>query len=181
MSQAVISLNPVHLSSRTRDILHILGASLFIAICAQIRIPLFFTPVPITLQTLAALLVGSVLGSKKGILAALAYIAEGLFGLPVFAGGACSLACLFGPTGGYIVGYPIQAALAGLYFERVSHRSRGKTLAAMITICALQMGVGCLWLAPYVGWQNVFLMGFLPFIPGEILKSMVVTAYCKDR
>ncbi len=81
-------------------------------------IQLPFSPVPITGQTMAVLLVGALLGSRRGALAVLAYIAEGLAGLPVFAGGAAGLARLFGPTGGYLVGFVAAAFLVGWLAER---------------------------------------------------------------
>lgn len=177
MSQAAIQLAPSISTKRMPAILQIIGASLFIAICAQIRIPLFFTPVPITLQTFAILLVGSILGSKKGTLAILTYIAEALFCLPVLTGGAFGMAVFMGATGGYIFGFIAQAYLAGLYFETSMRRSSLTTLAALSGICFLQLAMGSIWLAHFVGWKSAFVMGFAPFIPGEILKSLAITSY----
>jgi len=88
------------LHSRTRNLLLIFGGSLFVAAMAQVRIPLPFTPVPLTGQTFAVLLVGAALGSRRGAASLLLYLVQGLAGLPVFAGGASGLAYLAGPTAG---------------------------------------------------------------------------------
>src|SRR2546425_11213636 len=95
------------------------GASLFVALCARLTLPLPFTPVPLTLQNFAVLLVGMTLGSKRGFAALALYLAEGLAGLPVFnPTGPGGLAQLLGPTGGFLMVYPLVAALAGWIMER---------------------------------------------------------------
>lgn len=127
-----------------KHFMQIIGASLFIAICAQIEVRLPFTPVPLTLQTLGVMFVGAKLGSRKGLLALLVYIAEAAAGLPVLAGGAGSMASLIGPTGGYIVGFGVQAYLAGLYFELFESRSAFLTFVCLSFIGFIQMGIGCL-------------------------------------
>jgi len=93
----------------------VLGGSLFIALAAQVSVPFF--PVPLTLSTLAVLLVGLTLGARLGAAAVLAYLAEGAMGLPVFAGGM-STASLVGPTAGFLYGYVGMAWLAGLAVEK---------------------------------------------------------------
>ena len=89
----------------------VLGGSLIVALGAQIAVRLPFSPVPITLQTLAVLMVGALLGSRRGALSLLAYLAQGLAGLPVFAGGASGLAHAVGPTGGYLIGFVVHRYL----------------------------------------------------------------------
>lgn len=101
--------------SRTLDLAQqgaiIIGASLFVAICARVTVPLPFTPVPLTLQNFGVLLVGLMLGSRRGFAALLLYLAEGAAGLPVFSiGGLGGVAQLLGPTGGYLFAYPLAAA-----------------------------------------------------------------------
>ena len=93
------------------------GFSLVIALGAQIAIPLPFTPVPVTLQTLAVLLAGCTLGKGRGALAVIVYIVEGCAGLPVFSGGTGGIVHLLGPTGGYLVGFVAAAYLVGLLAE----------------------------------------------------------------
>ena len=112
--------------------LQILGASLFLALCAQIRIPLPFTPVPLTLQTCGMMLVGATLGSRKGMLAVIAYIVEGSLGAPFFAGGSCGFMKLLGPTGGYFAGWILQAYIVGFFMERQVRFSSWKTLSVLL-------------------------------------------------
>ena len=112
-----------------RDLLLIIGFSIFTALCAHVSFPLPFTPVPITLQTLAVLLTGAALGSKRGALALLLYLAEGASGLPVFApvaGSPAGFLALIPPTGftgGYLWSFPIAAFVVGLLCERGWDRS----------------------------------------------------------
>ena len=152
----------------------VLGASLVIALSAQVAIQLPFSPVPITGQTMAVLLVGALLGSRRGALAVLAYIAQGLAGLPVFAGGAAGLARLFGPTGGYLVGFVAAAFLVGWLAERGWDRRFGTTLAAMTLGNLVIYGVGALWLAVFVGGlSRAWSLGVVPFLPGDAIKIVL--------
>src|SRR5215468_5349354 len=97
----------------------VVGASLFVALCARVTIPLPFTPVPLTLQNAGVLLVGLLLGPRRGFAALALYLAEGTAGLPVFSPiGPEGLARLAGPTGGYLMAYPFVAGLAGYVMER---------------------------------------------------------------
>lgn len=155
-------------------LLQVIGASLFIGLCAQISISLPFTPVPISMQTFAVLLTGCMLGPKRGVAAVLLYIAEGCAGLPVFAGGHCGFLNLIGPKGGYILGYILQAYCSGWIVKQKIASSPGRLGLYLTAICLFQMSVGVLWLAPFVGWKSVLVMGFYPFVPGELLKSFAV-------
>lgn len=159
----------------------IAGGAFLIAILAQVSLRLPFSPIPLTGQTFAMLLVGALLGSKRGVLSVLTYIAMGCVGLPVFAMGSFGALSLLGPSGGYFCGFILQAFLVGWTLERRSSPSSLVTLATLILACTLQLTLGCLWLGQFVGWQNVLWMGFYPFIPGEILKSVLVAAYLKSR
>jgi biotin transport system substrate-specific component len=163
------------------SMIQIIGASLFIAICAQISVPLFFTPVPLSCQTLAILLVGGLLGAKRGALSVLLYLAEGSAGLPFFAGGYSGFAYLFGTDGGYFFGFLVQAYLVGWFFESQKKLYSSITFTVLVFSCALQMLLGVLWLAFYVGWSQVLILGFYPFIPGEILKCLAATKYMTNR
>ncbi|MBC8135454.1 MAG: biotin transporter BioY, partial [Fibrella sp.] len=96
-----------------RDALLILGASALITLCAQVAIPLPWTPVPITGQTFGVLLSGVLLGSRRGYLACLAYLVEGAAGLPVFAGGMSGFLPFIGLTGGYLAAFPVAAFMVG--------------------------------------------------------------------
>src|ERR671910_1051854 len=119
--------------------------SAFVALTAQVEIPL--RPVPITLQTLGVLLTGALLGSSRGVLALLLYLAEGAVGLPVFAGGAAGLAYMLGPTGGYLVGFVLAAGLVGWLAERGWGRRLVWTALAMAIGNLVIYALGVAWLA----------------------------------
>ena len=149
----------------------VLAGSLLIALSAQVAILLPFSPVPVTGQTLAVLLVGALLGSRRGSLAVLTYVVQGLAGLPVFAGGAFGLVRLLGPTGGYLVGFVAAAFLVGLLAERGWDRRVSTTAAAMTLGNLVIYATGALWLAAFVGGLDQALaLGVAPFIPGDLLK-----------
>src|SRR6202047_1265402 len=102
-----------------RQVALVVGASLFVALCARITIPLPFTPVPLTVQNFGVLLVGMLLGSKRGFAALLLYLAEGAIGLPVFNPiGPGGLARLMGATGGFLLAYPLVAGFPGVILGR---------------------------------------------------------------
>lgn len=163
------------------DVALVIGGSLLIALCAQIAIPLPFSPVPITGQTLAVLLIGALLGSQRGGLCLLAYLVEGTAGLPVFAGGKAGLAHLLGPTGGYLVGFIAAAHITGLLAERGWDRRMGTTLLAMLLGNAAIYALGLLWLARFVGGERVLASGLLPFIPGDLLKLILGTMFLPSK
>ncbi len=152
----------------------VVSATAFIAVCAHISVPLPFTPVPLTMQDLAVLLVGLVLGPVDGFAAVALYLAEGAAGLPVFnpqnMGGA---AHLFGPTGGYLMAYPLVAAIAGWGARSIK---LGNTFARALAGCLLASVVlfsfGATWLAQYthMGAATTFRMAVLPFLPGNLFK-----------
>ncbi len=155
------------------DIVLVIGGSLLIALCAQIAIPLPFSPVPITGQTLAVLLVGALLGSRRGGLCLLTYLVEGIAGLPVFAGGATGLAHLLGPAGGYLIGFTAAAYITGLLAERGWDRRTETTLLAMLLGNAVIYAFGLPWLAFFAGVGRVLPLGLYPFIAGDLLKSIL--------
>lgn len=129
-------------------------------------------PVPMTLQTLAVLLIGAMYGWRLGSLTVLTWLALGALGLPVFAGGAGGVARLLGPTGGYLVAFPVAAALTGWLAERGWNGGRpALALAAMVVGHALCLLVGGAWLATTVGVHKAVAVGVLPFLPGAAIKS----------
>lgn len=153
-----------------------LGAGL-IALFAQMEIPLSFTPVVVSLQSLGVLFAGAVLGSRKGALAACFYLILGALGAPVWAGGARGLVFLTGPTSGYLLAYPLQAGLMGWFFEkRAATGGAAFTTAALLLPCALQLALGSLGLARFVGFKQSFAMGFFPFFSWEIGKAALVVS-----
>src|SRR5579863_5503053 len=101
-----------------KQIAIVVGASLFVALCARITLPLPFTPVPLTLQNFGVLLVGLTVGGRRGFAALVLYLAEGCMGMPVFSPtGPGGIAQLLGPTGGFLLAYPFVAAIAGAIFS----------------------------------------------------------------
>lgn len=153
----------------------VMGASILVALSAQIAIPLPFTPVPVTAQTLAVLLIGAVLGSARGALAILTYLAEGAVGLPVFAGGKAGLAWLAGPTGGYLIGFVLAAFVTGYLAERKWDRNIFTSFLAMLIGNVIIFIFGLLVLQSYVGMDNVLALGFYPFLVGDIVKLALAT------
>ncbi len=159
-----------------RDTLLVVGFSLLLAGASQVAIPLPFTPVPVTLQTLAVLLTGMALGWKRGALAVLAYLGQGFVGLPVFAGGSLGVAHLFGPTGGYLVGFVAAAALVGLLAERRFDRRPSTTVLAMVAGTMVIQLCGAAWLSLYVGAAAAVAQGVVPFLVGDALKVVAAAA-----
>lgn len=154
----------------------ILVGSLVVAALAQVAIPLPWTPVPVTGQTLGVLLVGAALGAKRGAAALLLYLAEGAAGLPVFAAGTAGVAKFFGPTGGYLLAFPLAAALVGGLAVRGFDRRVGTTVVAMALGTILVLAAGALWLSAFVGWERVWVAGVVPFLPGAVIKIGVASA-----
>jgi biotin transport system substrate-specific component len=155
---------------RVRDILLVVGGSLFVAGMAQVRIPLPFTPVPITGQTFAVLLVGATLGSRRGAASLLLYLLQGLVGLPFFAGGASGLAYLLGPTGGYLVGFIASAGLVGLLAARGLDRRIPSALLAFLAGEIVIYLFGVAWLSVFLGIPHAIAAGLLPFLLGDVIK-----------
>lgn len=151
------------------------ASSAAIALSAQVAIPLPFTPVPITLQTLVVLLSGALLGSRLGPLSVIVYIGLGMTGIPVFASGGAGLARLLGPTGGYLVGFAAASFVAGFLFENGFGKTLfGRTLA-MLAASVLIYAFGLARLASFTGWDSVLSLGLYPFIAGDMLKIGLLT------
>jgi biotin transport system substrate-specific component len=168
----------------------VLAGSAFVAVCAHIALPLYFTPVPLTLQTFAVLVLGLLLSPRLAAGTLAAYLGEGALGLPVFAPSPAvgGMAHLLGPTGGYLLVYPAAAALISFLWRRMS-KSRsyaGATLSAAAGDVVI-LASGALWLAVLThAWgQAVLTLSILPFLPGDVLKiaaaAGVVTCYQRFR
>ncbi len=157
-------------SAALYDGLLIAGFTLMIALGAQLAVRLTFTPVPITGQTLAVLLTGALLGSRRGVFSVLLYLAEGSAGLPVFAGGMSGLGTLIGPTGGYLAGFIAAAYIVGWSAERGWDRRILTSCLLMTLGNAAVYAFGLPWLAFWVGPEHVLSLGFFPFLPGDLIK-----------
>ncbi|SNB53159.1 biotin transporter BioY [Thermoflexus hugenholtzii] len=173
------ALRRTQAQQRLADAVLILGGSLLTALMARVEIPLPFTPVPITGQTFAVLLVGAALGSRRGALSMAVYLLEGALGLPVFAGGAAGLARLRGPTGGYLIGFIAAAFVTGWLAERGWDRRPVTTALAMLAGNAVIYLFGLPWLAWFVGGflgpKGALALGLLPFVPGDLIKLLMAT------
>src|SRR5437588_968043 len=158
----------------------VVGASLLMAVCAHVSIPLWFTPVPITLQTFGVMFLALSLGGWRASAALVLYLFEGASGLPVFSPhGLGGVAQLLGPTGGYLLSYPFAALVAGLIADKFSRRSRLIAFSVGAVACSvLVFASGALWLATVLHKpaSTIFPIAVLPFIPGEVLKGVAAIA-----
>lgn len=156
-----------------------LGVCVFLILTslgAFVRIPLPFTPVPITLQTLFVLLCGAFLGNNLGAFVQLSYIFLGVSGLNIFTGAGSGLLYLLGPTGGYLLGFILASFLIGRFIK--SSNSLFFTFGLFCLGDAVLLFCGTLWLKFLLGYNlaKALFMGFLPFIPGDLLKIAAATA-----
>ena len=159
-----------------RDVILILLGTLFVAALAQVKISLPFTPVPLTGQTFAVLLIGATLGSKRGIASMLLYFALGAFGLPVFAGGESGLAYLSGATFGYLIGFVIAAYTIGLLAERGLERNVRTSILPFLVGTVIIYVCGIAWLALILGSYNkAITAGLLPFLLGDTFKLLAAS------
>jgi biotin transport system substrate-specific component len=152
----------------------VVSASLFVALCARVTVPLPFTPVPLTLQNFAVLLVGLALGSRRGFAALALYLVEGALGLPVFnPTGLGGIAQVLGPTGGYLMAYPVVAFLSGWIAERGVRSFRRYAVAAVVGEVVLFAG-GLAWLTVWTrgSWWQAAHFGLYPFVFAEVAKVM---------
>jgi biotin transport system substrate-specific component len=161
----------------------VIAASLFVAICAHLAVPLWFTPVPLTLQPFAVLLIGLTLGSRRGFAALTVYLAEGAVGLPFFAPGPGGIAQLLGPTGGYLMAYPLAAFVAGYAPEHWHALERRLSPVADIVLGALVAELiiflgGTLWLWTLIHpeLKTLLNLAVFPFLPGEAIKVAFASA-----
>jgi biotin transport system substrate-specific component len=162
-------------SEGLRQIALVVGGSLFVALCARITIPLPFTPVPLTVQNFGVLLVGLLLGSRRGFAALFLYLAEGAMGMPVFSPtGPGGIAQLFhGATGGFLLAYPLVAWIAGFIMERgrktFAHAAMGGLLGEVVLFTG-----GLTWLAVLThSMTQAFRWGLYWFLSAELIKVMM--------
>jgi len=153
----------------------VIGASLFVALCARVTVPLPFTPVPLTMQNFGVLSVGLMLGSRRGFAALALYLAEGAAGLPVFSpsilGGG--IAQILGPTGGFLMAYPLVAFVAGWIYERTSRRFSWAALAGFAGEVVLFAG-GLSWLFVLThSLSQAVRWGLYWFVFAEVIKIML--------
>jgi biotin transport system substrate-specific component len=181
-SATSVAQNPVldkqaRIVNGTKQVALVVGASLFVALCARVTLPLPFTPVPLTLQNFGVLLVGLTLGSRRGFAALALYLAEGMAGLPVFnPAGPGSLAQLVGPTGGFLLAYPFVAGIAGWIVETGRRTFARAVVASVLAEIALFAG-GLSWLAILThSVSQALRWGLYWFVFAEVIKIMMASA-----
>jgi len=160
-----------------KQIALVVGASLLVALCARVTVPLPFTPVPLTLQNFGVLVVGLVLGPRRAFAALVLYLAEGAAGLPVFnPTGPGGIAQLMGPTGGYLLAYPLVAGLAGFLIER-GRKTFARAAIAGLAAEVLLFTVGLSWLAIWTrSVTRALQWGLYWFLFAEVIKILMAAS-----
>jgi biotin transport system substrate-specific component len=182
MSTLTLSQATLGETSLIRKAMLVLGGSIFIALAAQVSVPML--PVPMTLQMLAILLVGFAFGARLGATTLLAYLAQGLAGLPVFAGGMNG-AAFAGPTAGFLIGFVLVAYVAGLAAERGLAKGFFGTAIAALVASALVYIPGVIWPMAVassfgieggwvgIGWDKAWAWFMGPFLLGDAVKALI--------
>lgn len=157
-----------------RRVIAVTAFAIATALGAQVFVPLPFTPVPMTLQTLFVVLAGALLGPRLGAASQLAYLAMGVAGLPVFYGGSFGLAHLLGPTGGYLLAFPVTAYVAGLLARPSGRRDGvelGRLFAGLFVASLVILAGGTAWLAALTGdVSGALTLAVAPFLIGDLVK-----------
>ena len=157
-----------------------IGIAAFVVLTALggfVRIPLPFTPVPLTLQTFFVLLSGAMLGGSLGVSSQAIYLALGIAGVPLFSYATGGFGYLMGPTGGYMIGFLAASVFLGISMKRAKG-SLSRIFALMCIADAILLLCGVIWLKVLLGYNfsKVFAIGFLPFVPGDMLKAAAASA-----
>ena len=177
MKQNTLISNIIKIETKEKEtfknILLVLGGVAFLSIMSQVLIPLPYTPVPISLGTFGVTLMALLYGRKLGTATILSYVAAGSLGAPIFAGGKAG--SLFSPTGGYILGYIIAVVILGYLADKGVTKSYVKTILSLLLSSAIILTLGALVLSLFMPGKNAFMIGVLPFLPGDALKSTTVT------
>jgi biotin transport system substrate-specific component len=160
------------------DALLIVGGAAFVGLMAQISVRIGATPVPITGQTFAVLLVGAAYGSMLGAATLFAYLVLGVIGVPLYADQKHGWDVFSGATGGYIVGFILAAAVTGALAEHGWDKKFSSSIAAMLTGSVIIYACGSIWLHHYlhVSWNTTFVDGVYYFIPGDLVKLYLAAA-----
>ena len=179
-ASAVIARKELIENKVTVSLLGVIGFTLLTWLGAYVYIPLKATPVPITMQTLFVFLSGAILGKKLGALSQTLYLTLGAIGIPFFAAGSFGIFYLFGPTGGYILGFVAASHIIGRMLEK--RESLASIITAFITGAIVIFSLGAGWLAfgLGIGIRKALYLGVLPFIPGCIMKIAIAAAITKS-
>ena len=177
MKQNTLISNIVNFETKEKEtlknILLVLGGVAFLSLMSQVIIPLPFTPVPISLGTFGVTLMALLYGRKLGTAPILSYVAAGSLGAPIFAG--FKSGSLFSPTGGYILGYIVATIILGYLSDKGVTKSYVKTFFSLLLSSAIILTLGSIVLSLFVPGKNAFMVGVLPFLPGDAIKSTTTT------
>lgn len=178
MSANLLTLRSV-LAPRSSALTHalfIVGGTAFIAVMAQVSLPVPGSPVPVTGQTLAVLLVGTTYGARLGVATFSTYLLAGIAGAPIFAGGTYGIDRVLGATGGYLFGMLLASAVLGFLAERRADQKFSTSFPALLLGNLIIFSFGLTWLhfSLDLTWAKTFSMGLTPFILGEALKIAIV-------
>lgn len=176
-SSGLATLESIAGGSLARKAAIVILGSAFMAVMTQISVP--FYPVPITLQTLAVMLIGVTFGGRMAAATIALYLAEGMVGLPVFSNFGFGFAKLAGPTGGYLVGFLVAAAVMGFMADRGVTKSWLGMFATLLVGEVLIMALGFGWLASLIGAEKAFVGGVLPFLIGDAIKLVLAALLAK--
>src|SRR5882724_6310155 len=159
----------------------VISASLFVALCARVTLPLPFTPVPLTLQNFGVLMVGLALGSRRGFAALALYLLEGAAGMPVFSPfGPGGMLRIIGPTGGYLIAYPFVAGLTGYIFERGKQTFARAAVAAIAgELLLFTFGISWLYILTH-SFARALSLGLYWFIFAEVIKVMLAAGIVRS-
>lgn len=163
-------------------LLGVCAFTMLLCFSAFIKIPLFFTPVPVTMQTLVVVLAGALLGPRLGFSAVFAYLVLGVSGIPLFANSGAGLVYLCGPTGGYMLGFLAASFLIGSLIE--TFKTRNFFFLSGIMLCGMSVIYlfGGLWLSIGYGWSagRIFSLGILPFLLPDLAKTILAVGIIKN-
>ena len=177
MKQNTLISNIVNFETKEKEtlknILLVLGGVAFLSLMSQVIIPLPFTPVPISLGTFGVTLMALLYGRKLGTATILSYDAAGSLGAPIFAG--FKSGSLFSPTGGYILGYIVATIILGYLSDKGVTKSYVKTFLSLLLSSAIILTLGSIVLSLFLPGKNAFMVGVLPFLPGDAIKSTTIT------
>ncbi|MBV2144734.1 biotin transporter BioY [Falsochrobactrum sp. TDYN1] len=180
ITQTHTSFSPLRLEARSPALrlAAVTFGTLILALTSQIEVPMI--PVPITLQTLIVPLIGALYGWRLGLATVLAWLGEAMIGLPVLAGGAGGIHHFAGSTGGYLVAFPIIAAMTGYLAERGWNGQRvGLAFVSFLAANLLCLALGALWLSSLIGMEKAVAFGMTPFLAGALIKSALGAAILK--
>ena len=177
MKQNTLISNIVNFETKEKEtlknILLVLGGVAFLSLMSQVMIPLPFTPVPISLGTFGVALMALLYGRKLGTATILSYVVAGSLGAPIFAG--FKAGSLFSPTGGYILGYIVATIILGYLSDKGVTKSYVKTFLSLLLSSTIILTLGSIVLSLFVPGKNAFMIGVLPFLPGDAIKSTTIT------